>query len=158
MTQTSLEKLLEEVGKLPFVNEGDYIEMACPQSRKHLMALPQINYAVSEIASLRKLSPVFVMVNRLLPRSETPEHQDWLDPTPLQRFHPLLERWHLPLQTNPACFFHTRHEQPIHFPLGTWTGPVPYWKHHWVSNKGSEVRIHLVVDLDTFEPIGEYEP
>ncbi len=155
-----LSLLLGVAESLPFVREGTYIEMAARQSTKLFMNTP-LSLAVAEIASLRKLDPVYVMINRLLPNSKTPWHQDWLDPTPLQPHKgPLIERWHLPLLTNKGCELHYKLEhglETVIMPRGEWCGPVAYWRHHRVINTGDFVRIHLIVDLDCPEPLGEYE-
>lgn len=157
-TKLDLTLLFKEVICLPFKKEGDYIEMAASQSHINLIVFPQIAAAVKEIESFRKLTAVYVMVNKLPPGAVVPYHQDWLVPTPKQPKEPTIERWHLPLMTNLQALFCLKTEKNCaHLALGYWTGPIPYWKHHNVTNGGRDTRVHLIVDLDTPVRMGEYE-
>ena len=155
-----LPKLLNALDDLPYVKEGNYIEMASVQSQRFLGSRPLIRYAIEELESLRKLDCVYIMVNVLPSGAEVPWHQDFLEPTPLQPYkHPLIERWHLPVLTNTATKFETKTfpYDDEYMKKGFWWGPVPYWKHHRVVNYGDTRRVHLIVDLDCPEPCGAYE-
>lgn len=156
----SLAKLVELSSLLDEIVDEGYVQMSARQSTNDLLKYPEIKTAVEEIASLRKLDAVYVMVNKMPPHQTIPVHQDWLEPTPLQPFKgPLIERWHLPLITNPWVLFYDSKEHPVgfHMPQGIWCGPVPYWNKHYVENFGTETRVHLIVDLDCPEPMGIYE-
>lgn len=119
---------------------------------------PALMDALEEIKELRDRDVLHIMVNRLLPGVDVPVHRDFLLPTPLQnRKHPTIERWHLPVVTNDGCLWWDEFTGNVHFPLGMWTGPVPYWTRHKVCNNGQTERIHLVVDLDTENHLGEYQ-
>lgn len=155
----SLDKLLNLARRLTVVQDEGYVQMSALQSTNFLREHDEIEEAVQEISSLRKLDPVYVMVNKMSVGSILPRHQDWLAPTPLQPFKgPLIERWHLPLFTNNCVrWYDSSHRQGFYMPLGYWCGPVPYWNHHMVINCGPTERYHLIVDLDCPEPLGEYE-
>lgn len=158
-SKISLDKLVELAYLLETVHDEGYVKMAAPQSTSFLRQFPEIETAVKEIASLRKLEPVYVMVNIMPPGKELPWHQDWLEPTPLQPYKgPLIERWHLPVKTNSwVVWFDKDNLEGSHMPKGHWCGPFPYWNKHKVENLGHEDRIHLIVDLDCPEPMGMYE-
>jgi hypothetical protein len=155
----SLNKLLACVQNLRFVLDEGYVKMAARQSSMELRKFDEIEEAVQEISSLRKLDAVYVMVNTMPDGEEIPWHQDWLEPTPLQPHKgPLIERWHLPLKTNPwVVWFDKDHPHGYNMPFGYWSGPVPYWNKHKVENLGEDERVHLIVDLDCPEPMGMYE-
>jgi hypothetical protein len=155
----SLAKLSELAALLEEVVDEGYVTMAARQSTRHLLAFPEIKAAADELKSLRKLDPVYVMVNKMPAGKTLPWHQDWLEPTPLQPYKgPLIERWHLPITTNnKVLWFDSTHPWGFHMPKGVWCGPVPYWNKHYVENLGTKARVHLIVDLDCPEPCGMYE-
>jgi hypothetical protein len=96
--------------------------------------------AVLEIMELRNLEPAFMMINRVPPGVVAPPHIDTL-PFPV-------ERWHLPLVTNPDAYWWDEHDNKfIYMPVGYWHGPVPYYIRHAIVNFGLTERVHLVVDL-----------
>lgn len=154
------DELLVAVQQLSFWLDGSGAEMAVVPNGglpNEVRSQPALVKALAEISGLTGLEPLHVMVNRLPPGVEVPKHRDFLKPTPLQpRKFPTIERWHLPVVTNNLCFWWDENQGPVRFPVGFWTGPVPYWTNHSVWNKGVVERIHLVVDLDTPEHIGEY--
>lgn len=158
----SLSALATEIPKLDFHLDGSGAEMAFRPSHGIPVWLsnghfPTIAAAISEIAALRGLPPVNLMVNRLAPGVDVPVHRDWLLPTPMQLHKPTVERWHLPISTNPDAQFWERGVGYTHMPLGVWGGPVRYWNYHSVRNFGTTERVHLVVDLDSPVRMGEYE-
>jgi hypothetical protein len=155
----SLNKLLAATKRLAVLLDEGYVQMTASQSSDALRRFDEIEEAVQEISSLRKLEAVYVMVNTMPPNQEIPWHQDWLEPTPLQPYKgPLIERWHLPIRTNSwVVWFDRDHPDGFNMPQGYWCGPVPYWNKHKVENLGREERVHLIVDLDCPEPMGIYE-
>jgi len=155
----SLDKLLDLARRLTVVQDEGYVQMTALQSTDLLRKHDEIEEAVQEISSLRKLEAVYVMVNKMDPGKILPRHQDWLAPTPLQPYKgPLIERWHLPLFTNNCVLWYdSSHPEGCYMPPGYWCGPVPYWNHHTVMNTGPTERYHLIVDLDCPEPMGAYE-
>lgn len=100
---------------------------------------------------------LWLQVNRVLPGKDIEIHQDWLPPSPLQGQHPTLERWHLPVVTNDKCGYWDGVQGEMIMRTGYWHGCVPYWKKHKIWNHGTEPRVHIVVDLDCPERLGEYE-
>lgn len=114
--------------------------------------------ALDELAWIREQKVLWVMINKLPPDTIVPVHTDTLLPTQQGKL-PRLERWHLPIVTNPDCYFWDEHHKWTHFALGSWWGPVPYWLNHSVENTGQTERIHVVVDLDTPNPVDvNHEP
>lgn len=159
-SKIGLGKLADVLGVLGVQHDEGYVQMAALQSDVRLRAYPEVEEAVQEIASLRKLDPVYVMVNTMPPGQMLPWHQDWLEPTKLQPYKgPLIERWHLPVITNDKVRWFDSKEHPwgMVMPQGMWCGPVPYWNKHKVENLGMYSRVHLIVDLDCPEPMGMYE-
>lgn len=156
-TELDLDKLRLECKKLSFSLDGSGAEMFCVQSQRVPNNYPEILKAVGEISGLRKLDPLYLMVNRLKPGVIVPVHRDFLVSAGKQKNakYPTFERWHLPVQTNEDCGFWDEENGHKIMKLGFWWGPVPYWKFHQVWNKGEYERIHLIVDLDS-EPMGEY--
>ncbi len=154
------DKLLADVEKLSFWLDGSGAEMAVVPNGglpDEIKSLTYVMRALYEVESYRQLKVIHVMVNKLKPGVNVPVHRDFLLPTPLQpRKWPTIERWHLPVTTNDLCYFWAFGEGDKQLPLRFWTGPVPYWKNHQVVNNGKTERIHLVVDLDTAQHLGEY--
>ncbi len=99
----------------------------------------EMKRAVDEIATARGLDVAYVMLNTLPAGCIVPEHTDTL-PVPV-------ERWHLPLITNPNCKWWDEVEGELFMAAGYWYGPLPYEKRHKVWNTGAVSRTHLVVDL-----------
>lgn len=154
--------MAREALSLNWTLDGSDAEMAYPPSGgipRDMYRIPEIHRAVIEIGKIRGQEPLNVMINKLRPLVKVPIHRDWIKPTRYQKLKPTVERWHLPLLTNiGAIFWHERGcLDGYHFPLGEWMGPIPYWLKHCVYNSGTSDRIHLVVDLDTPNPIGQYE-
>lgn len=104
---------------------------------------PLVIEAVQEIATLRKQSVLNIMVNKLPAKVYIDPHVDPLPATKHQGALPRLERWHLPIVTDPKCLLNGEHLEP-----GFWHGYVKYWEPHDVQG-GDFDRIHLLVDLDT---------
>lgn len=159
-SKIDLEALLRECISLSYHIDGTGVLMATNQSEglpPQIVARPHICAAINEIAVARSQNPLNVMVNKMPPGVVVQPHRDWLRPTSHQAKKPTLERWHLPVQTNPdALWWDEDSNVKKHYPLGIWFGPVPYWIFHSVENLGLTERVHLVVDLDTPHPIGSY--
>lgn len=151
--------LVKAVETLSYEKDGSGIDMAITQSRlpDNLLKINSIKRAVDEIAMHRQLNPVYIMINRLPAGITVPKHRDWVQGTRLQPVKPRLERWHLPIATNEDCSFWDEKHGVTHMKLGVWYGPIPYWKYHYVYNVGVTDRVHLVVDLDCSNPVGDYE-
>lgn len=151
-------KLKAEVVKLNFKLDGSGAEMTFDQGSKipsHINR--EIKLAIEEIASIRGLTPISLMINKLANPVVVPFHRDFLPPSPKQRKYPVLERWHLPVIINPKCFWEDEVNGIILMKERFWYGPMPYWKMHRVGNNGGYSRFHLIVDLDTDIPIGQYD-
>jgi hypothetical protein len=148
-------ELAEAVAKLPRYLDGSGAAMVFGPNRGIPDVHPLINAAVREIAEARGYEPLHLMINELPPGVVVPKHRDWLLPTTTQPSRPCVERWHLPVQTNPDAMFWDEDRGLQHAPLGVWFGPVPYWILHTVWNLGTTPRVHIVVDLDT-PSIGAY--
>lgn len=160
-SSVDLISLLKALQQLSFWLDGSGAEMyVAPNGGlpNEVVQHAPIRHAIEEIERLRKLTVLHIMINRLKPGVVVPVHRDFLRPTPLQqRNHPTLERWHLPVVTNDGCLWWGEDTGTVHFPKGKWMGFIPYWKNHKVWNAGQTERVHLVVDLDTPEHLGEYD-
>jgi hypothetical protein len=108
----------------------------------------EFNDVAEEISKLRGLKAVSLMINWLHPGLEIVKHIDHVEPTTLQPNDPHIERWHLPVITNPGCYWWDANGGEVHQPEMIWFGPVKYWELHAVGNRGEGNRIHIVVDLD----------
>jgi hypothetical protein len=152
--------IFEAVQRLSFWLDGSGAEMAIAPNGgipNEVSNDPGLKAALEEIARLRNLSVLHIMVNKMKPNVRVPIHRDFLLPTPLQkRNHPTIERWHLPIVTNDDCTWWDEVSGIYRMKPGFWHGPVPYWLKHQVTNDGQTERIHLVIDLDTPDLIGEY--
>lgn len=151
--------LLHEIQQLEFKLDGSGAEMAFPPSGgipAKLWNFPTLLAALEEIAVAREQKLLNLMINRLKPGVDVSVHRDWIKPTQYQPVKPTVERWHLAVITNPDAVFWLEKAGDFKIPQGFWYGPIPYWLNHTVYNKGTEDRIHLVVDLDTPTPIGKY--
>lgn len=159
-SEVRLDTLLEAAQRLSFWLDGSGAEMAVVPNGGIPLCVrddPTFVAALEEIKMLRGRDVLHIMVNRLLPGVDVPVHRDFLLATPLQsRNHPTIERWHLPVVTNADAQWWDEDFGFYFMEPGFWYGPVPYWRRHKVYNKGHTERIHLVVDLDTGEHIGEY--
>jgi len=161
-TWVQIPALLEEVERLQFQLDGSGAEMAYKASDgipKNIHDYPNLHKAILEVQKQREQELLNLMINKLKPCVIVPVHRDWIKPTRYQRTKPTVERWHLAIQTNVGCrFWHEGMDKSegMHFALGYWYGPVPYWLQHTVYNSGKTERIHIVVDLDTPEPLGKY--
>jgi len=106
---------------------------------------PLVRAAAQEISTIRGQSILNIMVNKLPKNTYIDPHIDPLPATKHQGPLPRLERWHLPIITDPKCLLNDEHLE-----LGYWHGYVKYWEWHDVQG-GEFDRIHLLVDLDTPE-------
>lgn len=112
---------------------------------------------ITEIEEMRKSKVLNLMVNVLPAGVLIPSHIDYIPPTQHQINTPTVERWHLPIYTNPDAYFWTSINGIFHMPSGYWSGPIKYWKPHGVLNYGSTERVHLIVDMNTEKRLGEYD-
>ena len=80
-----------------------------------------------------------VMVNELAGGAKLDTHRDG---------PPHHERWHLPIVTNRGVRYWEEGIEPQHMVEGVWTGPIDHSSRHWMSNAGSEARVHIVADLE----------
>lgn len=127
---------------LPNFDGGDKIRMAFAQSTLIPATLPiQIIDAIAEIKNLINAKPLYLMLNIIPYNSQAGVHTDTLKTKNLQR-------WHLPIQTNPFAWYWSEKEGFKNMEAGYWHGPVPYWENHAAGNFGQGDRIHLVVDLE----------
>lgn len=149
-----IESLFEEVDKLQFKEDSTRILMAFDQASK-VQVSGLLLETCARFASLRGLPLVNVMVNKLPPGVRLPVHVDYIPNTPMQNV-PRIERWHLPIKTNELVRFWDE-DGEFFMPLGAWSGPVRYWRMHSAWNLGEMERVHIVVDLDTKEALGDYE-
>lgn len=148
--------LLREIEQLTSVRDDSGVYMMvkpCAGLPDYIMKNPAIKAAVWEIAHIRELRPLHVMINILPPFTQVPIHTDRLHATPSLGEDPHLERWHLPIMTNEGCHFWDEKYGEHFMPLGDWSGPVPYWLKHTVVNRGESDRVHLVVDLDSVHAV-----
>lgn len=124
--------------------DGTGVEMTAlqfhEQSSLSLLHHDEVKAAVDELESLTGGACAFIMFNRLAPGAGVPAHVD-------AHSEPV-ERWHLPVATNPqAWWWDLSLGESLHMRAGWWWGPVPYSVFHRVWNDGDSERIHLVVDL-----------
>ena len=136
-----LVQLLAEAKDFEFWLDGSGAYMAMKPAAGVPPLRDGLRAAVNEIATFRGKKPLNVMLNILPPGTKVPEHTDTVPGLP--------ERWHLPLATNRKCIFWSEISGETHYPLGIWSGPVPYNKLHTVWNLGTTERVHLVVDLES---------
>lgn len=131
-----------ELMNLSYLDGGGGIMMAQRQQQDlgFLARCAKLDLAVKEIETLRKLKAIYGLVNKVPPGANAGVHTDTLDCK--------VERWHLPLITNPGAWFWTEDEDKFRMEAGFWHGPFPYSKNHNVWNEGQSVRVHLVVDLE----------
>lgn len=141
---------MEAAKGLPTQKDGSGVLMSFPQSggvpRDFIEKTP-LWFAVQEIYNILnrgtnygKSRVLHVMVNTLPPGCVCPVHTDTVLYNPI--------RVHLPLVTNPDCFFW---DEINHFTImeaGYWYGPVLYGKNHTIGNFGDTNRIHLIADLE----------
>ena len=158
-SKINLNKLLAELGQLRFWVDGSGAEMSVIQSGGLPFKSPTIIEAIKEISDHRSIPALHMMVNRLPPGVTTPKHVDFLKPSTHQPKYPILERYHLPIITNPSAYYWNEDEpeSKIHMKAGFWYGFIKYWRLHEVGNLGDTERIHLIVDLDSPTPIGSYK-
>lgn len=151
--------LLKEAESLVYSLDGSGALMAMQQSQgiPDLAKYPELAKAVAEISEIRKTPPLHLMINILKPNVTVPIHRDWILPTKHQSLAPTVERWHLPIKTNPEARYWNELNGVSHMPLGYWSGPIQYWMQHQVWNSGPEERIHIVIDLDTPHALGHYQ-
>jgi hypothetical protein len=144
--------LAGELERLKFHPDGSGAEMAIPPSAgvpEWVKDFSELSRALREVSDWRKQPILNVMVNRLAPGITVPVHRDWIRPTRHQPDRPCVERWHLPILTNEECMVWVDEIGFDHYRLGVWSGPIQYWREHYVENTGATERVHLVVDLDT---------
>lgn len=151
-----LQLLLSEIQAIPtWIVDGTGVLMIQGQSKGIPYFGTEIAKAVEEISSFRNQQPLHLMVNKIPPGIHVPKHRDWLLPAK-QGEKPTLERWHLPIQTSNEAGWWDEMNGEMIFDVGHWFGPMPYWLLHRVWNDSTIERIHLIVDLDTPERLGEY--
>ncbi len=159
-SKMDLKLIAAEAATFTYTSDDGYIEMAAQQGKaieERFLKLPGIGAAIKEISGFRRgLKPVSMMLNVLKPGAPVPKHRDWIPPTPLQRVKPCIERWHLAVVTAEGVDWWDEQNEKFHMPQGFWSGPVPYWNLHTAINASKVERLHLIVDLDTPERIGEY--
>jgi len=159
-TKLDLVAIANEIESIKFWLDGSGAMMSIGQSKgfpPEIIYKTGIKAAVDEIGQFRNQVPLNLMINRLPPKIIVPKHQDFLNPTQYQPVQPTIERWHLPLITNPDSLWWDEVEGEFHMEPGFWWGPTPYWKLHSISNHGTIERIHLIVDLDSPFPLGSYK-
>lgn len=157
-TQLPLLAIAREIEQIDdFWRDGSGAYMAirpCHGIPDWLKKCSWIMKALDELVWIREQSVLHVMINKLPAGVIVNRHTDTLAPS-RQGQKPRVERWHLPVTTNEKCFFWDDRNKYTQFTLGSWWGPVPYWREHYVQNTGETERIHIVVDLDTKEPVDE---
>ena len=104
-----------------------------------LNSFPMITHAIAIFANQREQEIHQVMVNKLNPHSFLGKHRDG---------PPQMDRWHLPVITNPLCEWYDEIDGWCHMEEGKWHGPVNYCGIlHAMHNDGDNARYHLVLDL-----------
>lgn len=157
-TKLDLESILAEVVQIDFWKDDSEVEMCVRQSDGiPFRNATAIMSAVGEIGLLRLTPPLHLMINRMPPKVLVPKHRDFLKASTHQQRYPTLERWHLPIVTNEGAWWWDEQHGRMLLPAGFWYGPMPYWLEHQIGNDGNDSRIHLIVDLDSPEPIGFYK-
>lgn len=110
-----------------------------PGYPKLLDNYPNIRGVVSLLQVRQGLPMHQVMVNELAANSALEKHRDG---------PPEMQRWHLPIFTNPLVEWWDEIDGWVNMELGVWYGPVNYCGIlHSMHNDGPTNRIHLVVDL-----------
>ena len=146
--------LIQETEKFHYTMDDGNVEMAAGID---IMGSNLIRKAAQEIADARGQKVLKIHVHKVAPGANVPKHRDWVQATQALGVSPCLERWHLPIKTNPQCTWWDEKLGEKHFPVGVWSGPVPYWTLHTIYNRGKEERIHIIVDLDSPKAVGEYQ-
>lgn len=155
-TKVDLVALLKEINTLQFNEDGSKALMAFGPCTKvseltghtDLNEYPLLKQAILEIAKLREVNALYMMINRIPPGVCVPEHTDTLLEHPVFGKAPTLERFHLPILTNDKAEWWDEVTGKMNLLAGVWYGPVPYWVKHNVSNLGETERVHLVIDVD----------
>ncbi len=147
-TSLDLGALWVETELLPYSHKYDKrVEMSSTQGAGvNPMFGPRVREAVAEIEFLRGVRVLHVQVNRIQPGVYVDWHVDPLPPS-RQGSLPRVERWHLPVRTDPLCLLSGEH-----LCAGYWHGPVKYWEPHDVQG-GQFARTHIIVDLDNEKPV-----
>jgi hypothetical protein len=160
VSKVNFAALISEISKLESWTDGTGALMMVRPSAglpQNIMKLPTIKAAVQEISDLRKIPALHIMINVLPPDCDTKVHRDFLIPSKLGE-KPCVERWHLAVKTNDqSVMWDEISDKEINVKAGMWYGPFPYWAKHYVANRGKTERIHVVVDLDSETPVGEYD-
>lgn len=135
----------ELLGPVEYFDGGGGVMMAFRQSEPYEPERfsPAVRTLVEEIEKIRDKRVLFVQINRLDPGVVIEKHTDTLK-VPYR-----VERWHLPIQTNPEAWHWQEDGGKFNMTEGVWYGPVPYWELHNGGNDGKTPRIHLIVDLET---------
>jgi hypothetical protein len=135
-----LPTLAEAIRRLSFWKDGAGVEMSVLQFRETPKPVEEaLRPALLELSNLQNRRWRYVMVNRLKPEAVVKPHKD---------IGAEVERWHLPVLTNPGAYWWDEREGEIHMEAGFWWGPVPYSILHSVGNEGSSERVHIIVDLE----------
>jgi len=153
----------DEISKLEYQLDGSGARMYLPQSTRiqdmmgTLIRYPNLIDAIKELEQMRGDAAIYLTINHLPPGVTVPIHTDTLKDTTYQKRTPKqvvrVERWHLPVWTNPECWWWDEHNRRINMRAGHWYGPMPYWINHQVGNDGTDDRFHVVLDLDTITPV-----
>lgn len=103
-------------------------------------SMPMLCEAVrSLLTTLDGIGVYQLLVNRLKPHGELGLHRDG----PISH----VQRWHLPVVTNPEVEWWDEDNGTIRFLPGSWWGPVPFTNLHSMVNLGLVYRIHVLADL-----------
>lgn len=145
-SKLNLIELLEYALELPYKKDDTGVLMALGQSAG--LPLAKFIIAIVEIEDHTGLKAVHMMVNVIPPGVSVGEHIDTLKPSQKLGSQPKMQRWHLPLKTNPDCGFWEEGGTTVNMPYGQWYGPILYWKKHKVWNHGTTDRVHLIIDLE----------
>jgi len=144
------------------VDDGK-VEMMVPQGTgipKAVRDNPTVDYMLDELCTLLDVPierAINIMINRLPAMTQIPIHQDWIPPTPMQKKDPRIGRYHLVVIAEAPSVWWDKDSGHVRMQQGYWYGPVPYWNKHQVTNSSDSERVHVIVDIDTPEPLGEYE-
>ncbi len=127
---------------LPTIKDDGNLDMAYNQHAPITKQVPPTLFeAALEIRRIIGLPAVSIMVNTLQPGQCIPPHVDTV------REDVTLQRFHLPLQTNPFCLWWDQFNGYVHMRQGYWIGPVPFHIRHCAVNPTAEPRVHITVDL-----------
>lgn len=124
---------------LPMHDQPEYekwksLRLLLGRARKSIFADPILREMVDPEAA-----PGRVVISILRPNSVMAWHSD------LGEYAKRHLRFHLALQTNPACYLHDRHEQ-MHLPVGG-LAYLNALEQHCAANWGVSLRSHVIFEL-----------